>query len=109
MFTYNADTQSFDMTDQTGNIIAEDMTEEERREYIDWCLAQEYAKEYVAEGKAYSYLCKMAERYSHAGRGNKLTAADKMADIIAPKYTGALQSKVRSSLQGKYFINWNLK
>ena len=109
MFTYNADTQSFDMTDQTGNVIAEDMTEEERREYIDWCLAQEYAKEYVAEGKAYSYLCKMAERYSHAGRGNKLTAADKMADIIAPKYTGALQSKVRSSLQGKYFINWNLK
>ncbi|MBQ7451833.1 MAG: hypothetical protein IJV60_04690 [Prevotella sp.] len=106
-FVFNG--EEFELRQQNSDVLLATMTEAERREYIDWCLAKEYSKEYVAEGKAYGYLCKMAERYSHAGRGSRLTAADKMADIIAPKYTGALQSKVRSSLQGKYFINWNLK
>ena len=106
-FVFNG--EEFELRQQNSDVLLATMTEDERREYIDWCLAKEYSKEYVAEGKAYGYLCKMAERYSHAGRGSRLTAADKMADIIAPKYTGALQSKVRSSLQGKYFINWNLK
>ena len=86
-----------------------ELSAEQVKEYIDWCLAEEASKEYVAEGRAYGYLCKMAERYSHAGRGTHITAADKMADIITPKYTAVKAAKVRSSLEAKYFINWNLK
>lgn len=96
--------------DGTYQLNGATITEQERRAYIDWCLAQEHAKEYVAEGKSYGYLCKMAERWSNGGRGDKATAANKMADIITPKYKAVgKEAKVRASLQQKYFINWNLK
>ena len=85
------------------------LTETQRRQVYDWAIAREHTKEYVAEGKSYSYLCKMAERYSNGGRGDKATARQQVADIIVPKYPADLQPKVRSSLQNQgYFIQWNL-
>lgn len=97
------------VSDGVFTLNGQTMTEMERREYFDWCLAQEYSKEYVAEGKAYSYLCKMADRWSSMGRGDKTAAADRMAAIITPKYDAAKAAKVKASLEDKYFINWNLQ
>lgn len=87
------------------------LTEEQRKQIYDWALADEYQKEYTAEGKSYPYLCKMAERWSHAGRGSDSEARLQVANRIAPKYkTAAMQQKVKNYLEGNgYFIQWNLK
>lgn len=87
------------------------LTENQRKQVYDWALADEYLKEYTAEGKSYSYLCKMAERWSNADRGTSTAAREKFADRIAPKYkTSGLQQKVRAYLEGTgYWIQWNLK
>ena len=87
------------------------LTEAQRKEIYDWAIADEHLKEYVAEGKSYSYLCKMAERYSNAGRGDQSAARDSLIKRIIPKYTTvAAQQKVRSSISGNgYFIQWDLK
>lgn len=87
------------------------LTADQLKERYDWALADEHAKEYLAEGKSYSYLCKMAERYSHGGRGAIASACDSVARRIAPKYpTAAQQTKVRSYLSANgYFIQWDLK
>ena len=86
------------------------LTELERRRLYDWAIADEYLKEYVAEGKSYSYLCKMGERWSQGGRGDAAAARNAVADRIAPKYQGATAQKVRSSiLADGYFIQWDLK
>ena len=87
------------------------LTEAQRKEIYDWAIADEHLKEYVAEGKSYSYLCKMAERYSNAGRGEQSAARDSIIKRIAPKYpSSAAQQRVRSSISGNgYFIQWDLK
>ena len=87
------------------------LTEAQRKEIYDWAIADEHLKEYVAEGKSYSYLCKMAERYSNAGRGEQSAARDSVIKRIAPKYpSSAAQQRVRSSISGNgYFIQWDLK
>ena len=99
----------YDLPDPTAEGYA--MSETERRQAYDWAIAREHTKEYVCEGKSYSYLCKMAERYSTAGRGDAATARTMVADIIAPKYTtSAAQQKVRSYIgTNGYFIQWDLK
>lgn len=75
-------------------------TEQERMKAYDLALADEYLLEYTGEGKAYSYLCKMAERYGDP---------DIVADRVAPKYPDALQAGVRASIATDgYFIKWNL-
>ncbi len=87
------------------------LTEEQRREVYDWALAREAQKEYVGEGKAYPYLCKIAQRYNGScGRGTMVSATDSVISIIAPKYgERGLAGNVRNSLQSYgYFINWNL-
>lgn len=103
----NGTTYDLPRPDQEGY----NLSEEQRKKIYDWALADEYEKEYTAEGKSYPYLCKMAERWSHAGRGSVDEARSEVADRIAPKYTSAaMQQKVRSYLEGNgYFIDWNLK
>lgn len=74
--------------------------EQARMKAYDLALADEYLLEYTGEGKAYSYLCKMAERYGDP---------DIVADRVAPKYPDALQADVRASIATDgYFIKWNL-
>lgn len=70
------------------------------REY-DMALADEYIKEFTGEGKAYPYLVKMAERY---GKDYNV-----IYDRVKGKYDASQAATVRSSLQEKYFIDWNLR
>ncbi len=88
--------------------IADDATEAEKRAFAydperiktyDLALADEYLKEFTGEGKSYSYLLKMAERY---GKDYKI-----IFDRIKAKYDDS--SQVESSLQQKYFIDWTLE
>lgn len=85
-------------------------TEELLKKY-DWALADENIKEYVAEGKSYGYLCKIAERYSNPAyrNGNKEEACDSVAKRIVPKYPASKQAHVNSSIKGGYFVNWDLQ
>ncbi len=87
------------------------ISEDRLKQMYDWALADEYLKEYVAEGKSYSYLCKMGERWSQAGRGSLTEARDSVVSRIAPKYTSAAaQAKVRAYIAANgYFIQWDLK
>ena len=87
------------------------MTADQLKQRYDWALADEYLKEFVAEGKSYSYLCKMGDRYSHAGRGTEADARSAIANRIAPKYqAGAMQQKVKNFITSNgYFIQWDLK
>ena len=73
--------------------------DEERIRTYDIALATEFMKEYIGEGKSYSYLVKMAERYDDS---------DIIFDLIKRKYDASLQSKVKQSLLSKRFIDWNL-
>lgn len=88
------------------------LTEDQRKKIYDWAIADEYLKEYTAEGKSYSYLCKMAERYATAGMrdGDKTASRDSVAARIAPKYTSeSMRNKVRSYIGSNgYWIQWNL-
>lgn len=89
------------------------LTEDERKQIYDWALADEYLKEYVAEGKSYSYLCKIAERYANSiyRSGSQEAARDSFAARITPKYEGtSTQAKVQNYIQTNgYFIDWNLE
>ena len=90
----------------------QDMPESERIRIYDEALAYEYIKEYIAEGKGYSYLCKIADRYDGKhGRGTADQATEIVANWIAPKYAAEGKSaKVRSYLQNNgYYIKWNLR
>lgn len=89
--------------------IADDATPTQKRSFAydrdrikqyDLALADEYLKEFTGEGKSYSYLVKMAERY---GRDYQV-----IYDRIKAKYDAAAQSQVEQSLRTKYFINWTL-
>lgn len=76
--------------------------EAERIKAYDLAIADEHLLEYVAEGKSYSYLCKMAERYDKD--------PDIVADRVAPKYAASgKDGKVRAAIQNGYFIQWNLE
>ncbi len=88
-------------------------TDDQLKEMYDWALADEHMKEYIAEGKSYSYMCKIAERYSNPSyrNGSQEKARDSMAVRLAPKYesTGRraiVESKIKST---GYFINWQLE
>ena len=85
------------------------LSELQLKQLYDWAIADEYLKEYLAEGKAYSYLCKMADRWSNAGRGDHSAVCDSIISRIAPKYAAGTKAKVRSSIMGNgYFIHWDL-
>ena len=90
-----------------------EITEEERKEIFDWELADEYMKEYVAEGKSYSFLCKIGERYANSARGgNASEARAKFAERIAPnhKMAGGNVTGYKDDVSSiGYFIKWNLK
>ena len=94
----------FVYTDDEGNVIRT-VTEEERKKLYDLALADEYLLEYTGEGKSYSYLVKMAERYRNQGDAQADTI---VSNRIAPKYPDGAQAKVRASLAGNYFIDWDL-
>ncbi len=94
---------NFYVTDANG--VKRAITEEERIKIYDLALADEYLLEYTGEGKSYSYLCKMAERYKAAG---DVQADTIVSNRIAPKYSPAMQAKVRAAIANNYFIDWNL-
>ena len=73
---------------------------EERIKEYDMALADEYLKEFTGEGKSYTYLVKMAERY-----GDYRVIYDR----VAGKYSADKQAQVENSLKEKYFIDWTLK
>ena len=76
------------------------ITEEERKKRYDLALADEYILEYTGEGKSYSYMIKMAQRYGDA----KI-----VADRVCPKYPIAKQATVRANIEaGGYWVNWDL-
>jgi starch-binding outer membrane protein, SusD/RagB family len=78
------------------------ITEEERIRLYDMALADEYLLEYTGEGKAYSYLIKMALRYPEYG-------ASIIADRVVPKYPVAKQAAVRAAIEsGGYWVDWDL-
>ncbi|MEE0362793.1 MAG: hypothetical protein UDP20_10960, partial [Prevotella sp.] len=88
-------------------------TEDQLKEMYDWALADEHMKEYIAEGKSYSYMCKIAERYANSAyrNGNEEKARDSVAVRIGPKYAvtgrqGTVEGRIRSN---GYFINWQLQ
>ena len=86
-------------------------TDELLKKY-DWALADENIREYVAEGKSYGYMCKIAERYSNSAyrNGNLAEARDSVAKRIVPKYPATKQSHVSSSIKSNgYFVNWDLQ
>lgn len=88
------------------------LTEMQRREIYDWALASECLKEYVGEGKAYPYLCKIAQRWNGSnGRGSAEAATDSIVNRIAPKYAATGKAgNVRSYLQQHgHFIDWDLQ
>ncbi len=90
--------------------IGDDASETEKRTFAydqnrmkayDLALAEEFQKEFTAEGKAYSYIVKMAERYKDA---------DIVYNLVKPKYEGtAYQAQVKSSLEQSVFIKWTLE
>ena len=77
------------------------MTEEQRMRLYDEVLAYEYSKEYIAEGKAYSYLCKMAERYNDKNI---------VVHIVEPKYaaSGKPGKCANYIASNGYWVQWNL-
>ncbi len=93
------------------SILPEDATEAEKRDFAysperikeyDLALADEYLKEFTGEGKSYSYLVKMSERY---GKDYHI-----VYDRIKAKYEAlGLQTQVESSLQQSRFIQWSMK
>lgn len=70
------------------------------REY-DLLIMDEALSEYAGEGRAYAYVCRMAERYGAAA----------VVDRIADKYKNTpYYEKVRSAiLAGDYWVKWDLK
>lgn len=87
-------------------------TEDQLKEMYDWAIADENLKEYMAEGKSYSYMCKIAERYSNSAyrNGSQEKARDSVAARVVPKYaaTGRAQ-QVESAIKSQgYFIHWQL-
>lgn len=87
-------------------------TTDQLKEMYDWALVDENNKEYIAEGKSYSYMCKIAERYANSAyrNGSEAKARDSVAVRIAPKYANAgIQQTVENKIKNNgYFIHWNL-
>lgn len=87
-------------------------TEDEIKKMYDWAIADEHMKEYIAEGKSYSYMCKIAERYANNAYrgGDPAEARDSVAARIAPKYAPmGRQSVVENRIKSNgYFIHWEL-
>ena len=87
-------------------------SEDEIKKMYDWAIADEHIKEYIAEGKSYSYMCKIAERYANSAYrgGNPAEARDSVAARIAPKYAPmGRQSVIENRIKNNgYFIHWDL-
>lgn len=77
------------------------ISENDRMKLYDMALADEYLLEYTGEGKSYSYMIKMAQRYNDP----KI-----IADRVCPKYPVAKQSAIRAGIEaGGYWVNWDLR
>lgn len=75
--------------------------ENERLKLYDLALLDEYLLEYTGEGKSYSYMIKMAQRYNDPSI---------IADRVCPKYPTAKQGAIRANIEaGGYWVNWNLQ
>jgi starch-binding outer membrane protein, SusD/RagB family len=77
------------------------ITEDQRQKIYDLSLLDEYLLEYTGEGKSYSYMIKMAQRYGDA---------KVIADRVCPKYPDSKQAAVRAIIEaGGYWVSWELK
>jgi len=77
------------------------ITEDARKKIYDLALLDEYLKEFTGEGKSYSYMIKMAQRYGDP----KI-----IADRVCPKYPDAKQAYVRAAIEsGGYWVDWDLR
>jgi hypothetical protein len=66
----------------------------------DLAILDEYLLEYSGEGKSYSYMVKMVQRYGEP---------QIVADRICPKYPASQQAAIRSIIQaGGYWVDWDL-
>lgn len=76
------------------------LSEADRIRLYDLALADEYLLEYTGEGKSYSYLIKLAERYHDASI---------IADRVVPKFPVGLQPDIDAKIKaGAYWVNWDL-
>jgi hypothetical protein len=83
------------------------LSEAERIREYDLAIAKEALREYCGEGKSYSYLVRMAEKYHDPTI---------VADEVCPKYPAGMQQMVRNAICSQdengfygYWVNWNLK
>ncbi len=74
--------------------------DKDRIRLYDMALADEFLREFTGEGKSYSYLVKMAERYDDFSI---------IFDRIKSKYDLGVQAKVKASLEADRFVRWSLK
>lgn len=71
-----------------------------RQKFFDLQLLDEMLREYVAEGRAYGMMIRMAQKYNDPSI---------IADRVCPKYPASLQEQVRARiLSGHYFVDWEL-
>ena len=84
--------------DKNGKVFL--ANEAAREKFFDLQMLDEMLREYVAEGRAYGMMIRMAQKYNDPSI---------IADRVCPKYPSSLQDQVRARiLSGHYFINWNL-
>ncbi len=83
------------------NSKGQEFTEEQRIQEYDLLIMDEAMNEYAFEGRAYAYICRMAERYG----------ASAVVDRIAVKYEGTpYYDQVKNAiLNGDYWVKWDLK
>lgn len=71
-----------------------------RQKYFDLQLLDEMLLEYIAEGRTYGMMIRMAQKYNDPSI---------IANRVCPKYPASLQDQVRARiLSGHYFVDWNL-
>ena len=77
------------------------LSETDRRKVYDLALLDEALLEYAGEGKAYSMMVRMAEKYNDPSI---------VADRVCPKYPESMRDGIRSILMNKgYWVEWDLQ
>ncbi len=76
------------------------LTEEQRIRLYDEALVDEYLREFTGEGKSYSYMVRMAEKYNDPSI---------ISSRVCNKYSGGMRDKVKAQIEsGNYWVEWNL-
>jgi len=76
------------------------LSEEERIKTYDLALLDEALLEYCGEGKSYSMMVRMAEKYHDPSI---------VSNRVCPKYPAGKQAQIRSAIEsGGYWVSWEL-